>query len=133
MALWLFKEEPTHYSFSDLQRDGRTVWDGIENALAQQHLRRVRRGDRILFYHTGKEKAVVGTMRVVTNPTATEDGKGVLVQVEAGRPLARPVTLAQIKTDPAFAGWDLIRLSRLSVMPVTKAQWDRVVELSKQK
>jgi predicted RNA-binding protein with PUA-like domain len=133
MALWLFKQEPTCYSFADLQRDGRTVWDGVVNALARKHLRQVKRGDRVLFYHTGKEKAVVGVMRAVgdARPAPTKDDPAaVVVEVEPVRPLKRPVTLAQIKADAALADWDLVRMSRLSVMPATEAQRRRVEELA---
>lgn len=133
MARWLFKEEPTHYSFAQLQRDGGTVWNGVSNALARQHLRQVRRGDRVFFYHTGKEKAIVGEMRVVSNPRTdpdADDPKEVLVEVEPVRSLPHPVTLARIKADALLAGWDLVRLPRLSVMPVTDEQWRRVEELS---
>ncbi len=135
MGLWLFKEEPTHYSFVQLQREGRTIWDGVRNALARQNLRQVRKGDRVFFYHTGKEKAIVGEMRVVrdpwTNPRAG-DPKEVLVEVEAVRLLPHPVSLARIKDDPLLADWDLVRLPRLSVMPVRAEQWRRIEELSEQ-
>src|SRR5690242_4573595 len=103
MALWLFKEEPSHYSFADLQAERRTVWNGVTNALACKHLRQVRRGDRVFFYHTGKEKAIVGEMRVVRDApsaSAADDGKEVRVEVEAVRALSCPVTLAQIREDP---------------------------------
>jgi predicted RNA-binding protein with PUA-like domain len=131
MAHWLFKEEPDHYSFADLQRDETTVWDGVSNNLALQHLRQVRKGDRVFFYHTGTEKAVVGEIRVIADPVIdADDPKAVSVKVKAVRRLARPVSLAEIKGDAALAGWDLIRLPRLSVLPVTEAQWRRVEELS---
>lgn len=136
MALWLFKEDPEHYCFAHLQREGRTLWDGVGNNLARQNLRRVRRGDRVFFYATGKEKAVVGEMRVVGDPQANpagDDPKDVVVEVEAERVLPRPVPLARIKADPLLARWDLVRLPRLSVMPVTEAQWQRVEELSQEK
>jgi predicted RNA-binding protein with PUA-like domain len=135
MALWLFKEEPTHYSFAQLQRDGRTVWDGVRNALARQHLRQMRKGDRAFYYHTGKEKAIVGEVRVVSDPWTVpeaEDPKEVLVEVKAVRLLPHAVALARIKDDPLLADWDLVRLPRLSVMPVTEEQWRRVEELSEQ-
>jgi predicted RNA-binding protein with PUA-like domain len=135
MGLWLFKEEPDHYSFADLRREGRTLWDGVRNNLARQHLRQVRRGDRVLYYHTGKEKAVVGEMRVLSDPQpdpAGDDPKDVVVEVQAVRALPRPVHLAQIKADPLLAKWDLVRLGRLSVLPVTEAQWQRVEELSRE-
>ncbi len=135
MALWLFKEEPTHYSFAQLQREGRTVWEGVRNALARQHLRQMREGDRAFYYHTGKEKAIVGEVRVVTDPWTVpeaEDPKEVLVEIEAVRLLPHAVALAQIKNDPLLADWDLVRLPRLSVLPVTEEQWRRVEELSEQ-
>lgn len=135
MARWLFKEEPTHYSFGQLQREGRAVWDGVRNALARQHLRQVRKGDRVFFYHTGNEKAIVGEMRVVRNPwtdAQADDPKEVLVEVEAVRLLPHPVSLTRIKADSLLAGWDLVRLPRLSVMPVSDDQWRRIEELSEQ-
>ena len=135
MALWLFKEEPGEYSFADLQRDRKTLWTGVRNPLARQHLRQVRRGDRVLFYHTGKEKAVVGEMRAAADakPAPAEaDPRAVVVEVEAVRPLARPVPLTRIKADPLLRDWDLVRLPRLSVLPVTEEQWLRVEELSRQ-
>ena len=135
MALWLFKEEPAHFSFVQLQRAGRTVWDGVRNPLARQHLRQMRKGDRAFFYHTGKEKAIVGEMRVVSGPRTdpqADDPKEVLVEVKAVRLLPHPVPLARIKDDPLLVDWDLVRLPRLSVMPVSEAQWRRIEELSEQ-
>lgn len=128
---WLFKQEPTCYSYADLERDGQTAWDGVTNSLALQNLRKVQAGDRVLFYHTGSEKAVVGEMKVVGEPKAAEcDGRpSVLVDVVPVRRL-EPVSLAQIKADPILQDWDLVRLSRLSVVPVSEAQWRRVQELS---
>jgi predicted RNA-binding protein with PUA-like domain len=133
MARWLFKEEPTHYSFADLERDGRTLWGGVTNALALRHLRTVKPGDEVFFYHTGKEKAVVGVMGVVNGPVPdpeADDEKLVAVEVKPVRKLPRPVTLAEIKADKALAQWDLVRLPRLSVVPVTDAQWRRIEEIS---
>src|SRR5262249_128462 len=128
MARWLFKEEPTHYSFADLEREGATVWDGVANPLALQNLRKVRSGDRVLFYHAGKEKAVVGEAVIVAGPAGESGGKDrqhVGVAVQAVRRLQHPVALSRIKADPALADWELVRLPRLSVMPVTDAQWRR--------
>src|SRR5262249_2784818 len=122
-----------HYSFADLQRDGTTVWDGVSNALARQHLRKIKRGDRVLMYHTGKEKAVVGVMRVVSGPQADPtdaDPKPVAREGAPVRWFERPVPPATIKADPRFKGWELVRLPRLSVMPVTEEQWQRIEELS---
>src|SRR5437870_5254850 len=99
---WLFKEEPEHYCYADLERDGATLWDGVSNNLALKNLRNVKPGDRVLFYHTGKEKAVVGEMRVIEGPTpdpAEQDPKLVVVKVEPVKRWPRPVTLAQVKQD----------------------------------
>ena len=133
MAYWLFKEEPDHYSFADLERDGHTVWDGVANNLALQNLRKVRTGDRVLYYHTGKEKAVVGEMRVVSGPRPERAGeaKQVVIDVEPVRRWPRPLALSQIKGDPQLADWQLVKISRLSVVPVSKNQWNRVRELVK--
>jgi predicted RNA-binding protein with PUA-like domain len=96
-------------------------------------LRKIKRGDRVLMYHTGKEKAVVGVMRVVSGPQADPtdaDPKAVAVEVAPVRLLRRSVPLATIKADPHFKGWELVRMPRLSVMPVTEKQWQRIEELS---
>ena len=133
MGYWLFKEEPNHYSYADLERERTTLWDGITNNLARKYLRQVRRGDRILFYQSGKEKAVVGEMRAVSDSTPDEhcaDPKAVVVQVQPVRRLHHPVSLARIKEDPLLASWELVRLPRLLVMPVSEDQWRRVEELS---
>ena len=133
MACWLFKVEPDCYSFADLTRDKTTTWDGVSNAVAQKHLRAVAKGDRVLYYHTGDEKAVVGIAEAATAATpdpTDEAGKKVVVTIKPVKALKTPVTLAAIKADPAFAGWELVRLPRLSVMPVTAEQWARVEELA---
>lgn len=133
MALWLFKQEPSCYSFSDLERDGATIWDGVANALARKHLRQVKAGDRVFFYHTGKEKAVMGEMKIVGAPISdpqSEDPNAVSVKVKFVRRLKQPVTLATIKADALLSDWDLVRLPRLSVLPVTVEQWKRVEELA---
>jgi predicted RNA-binding protein with PUA-like domain len=128
---WLFKEEPDHYSFADLQRDGTTLWEGVKNPLARQNLRKVRGGDLAFYYHTGKEKAIVGVMVLVTDAEADpQDAKGVVVRVRPLRLLPRPVSLAEIKADSLLKDWDLVRLPRLSVMPVTEKQWRRIEQLS---
>lgn len=126
---WLFKEEPTHYSYDDLVRDGKTSWTGVRNPLAQKHLRSVKKGDRVYFYHTGGEKAVVGIARALGNAHPDpEDRNGKLhaVDVAPVKKLKAPVTLAAIKADKAFASFPLVRMPRLSVMPVTDEQWDRI-------
>src|SRR5271163_1847208 len=122
MAYWLFKEEPDHYSLDKLFRDKRTTWSGVENNLALKHLRSIKKGDQVFYYHTGKEKAVVGVMEVVKGPypdPTQDDSRLVVVDVKPIRRLNRPVSLAEIKSNPKFADFALVRISRLSVMPVT--------------
>ena len=133
MSSWLFKEEPTHYSFDDLTRDGSTTWSGVKNALAQKHLRAVRKGDRIFYYHTGDEKAIVGIARAAGNAysdPADKSGKLFVVDVEPVGKLGRPVTLAEIKADKRFAEFPLVRIARLSVMPVSEREWQSIIGLS---
>jgi predicted RNA-binding protein with PUA-like domain len=130
---WLFKEEPTHYSYSDLERDGTTLWDGVENNLARKHLRNVKPGDHALYYHTGNEKAVVAEMLVIGGPMPdpqSDDPKSVVVRVRPLKTWPRPVTLEEIKQEPLLADWELVRIPRLSVMPVTPDQWQRLEELA---
>ena len=134
MAQWLVKEEPDNYSYDQLERDRKTVWAGVRNPLAQKHLRAIRRGDRIFYYHTGKEKAVVAVAKAATDAYADPGdpaGKLYVVDITPERKLRRPVTLAEIKADAAFAAFPLVRMSRLSVMPVTDAEWARVEKMSK--
>ena len=131
---WLFKEEPLSYSFEEFVKDGQTSWTGVKNPLAQKHLRSVKRGDRIFYYHTGNEKAVVGTARAVGNayPDPVDaSGKRHTVDIVPGRTLRRPVTLAEIKANRRFAAFPLVRISRLSVMPVSAQEWAGIESLSK--
>lgn len=136
MAYWLLKTEPSAYSFEMLAKEKRTAWTGVKNAAARIHLRAMKRGDTVLIYHTGGEKAVVGIARVVKeaypDPTVKADGNAVAVEIAAERELPKPVALAQIKADKRFAGWDLLRIGRLSVVPTTEAQFDAVDLLSRQ-
>ncbi len=130
---WLFKEEPTHYSYDDLVRDGKTSWTGVRNPLAQKHLRSVAKGDRIFFYHTGDEKSVIGIMKAAAAAypdPADKTGKLYAVDVTPVKKLTQPVTLASIKADKAFASFPLVRMSRLSVMPVTDQEWARIEKMS---
>src|SRR5688572_20387052 len=134
MANWLFKEEPSNYSYDDLARDGKTSWTGVRNPVAQKHLRSVKKGDRIFFYHTGNEKAVVGIAKAGGDAypdPADKDGKLYAVDVVPVKKLPAPVTLAAVKADKFFASFDLTRLPRLSVMPVDDTQWDRIVSMAK--
>jgi predicted RNA-binding protein with PUA-like domain len=131
---WLVKQEPSAYPFELLMADGRTTWDGVRNSTARIHLRAMKRGDRVLYYHSGEQKAVVGLARVARaaypDPTAKE-GDWVAVDLAADAPLARPVTLAAIKADASFADFALVRMSRLSVMPVSPAQLARILAMAK--
>jgi predicted RNA-binding protein with PUA-like domain len=134
MAQWLVKEEPEHYGYDQLERDRKTVWAGVRNPLAQKHLRAIRRGDRIFYYHTGKEKAVIAVAKAASDAyadPADASGKLFVVDVVPEKKLARPVTLAEIKADAAFAAFPLVRMSRLSVMPVTDAEWARIEKMSR--
>ena len=130
---WLFKEEPTHYGYDQLVRDRRTQWSGVKNPLAQKHLRSVKRGDRIFYYHTGDEKAVVAIAKAVTDAypdPGDATGKAHVVDVAPDRTLAKPVPLSAIKSDPAFASFPLTRMPRLSVMPVSDKEWARIEKMA---
>ena len=131
---WLMKEEPANYSYDDLARDGRTSWTGVRNPLAQKHLRSIRSGDRIFFYHTGNEKAVIGVARAAGNAypdPADKAGKLYAVDVEPVKKLPAPVTLASIKADKSFASFPLVRMARLSVMPVSDDEWKRIEAMAR--
>jgi predicted RNA-binding protein with PUA-like domain len=130
---WLFKEEPTHYGYDDLVRDGKTSWSGVKNPLAQKHLRSVKKGDRIFYYHTGDEKAVVAIARAATDAYADpkdKSGKLSTVDVVPVRKLPRPVTLAEIKAKASFKDFPLVRISRLSVMPVSEKEWAEIERMA---
>ena len=131
---WLVKEEPENYSYESFAKDRTTVWAGVRNPVAQRHLREMKKGDRVFFYHTGKEKAIIGTATV--SKTAYPDPKDkagslVVVELAAGKALKRPVTLAEIKADKRFADMPLARIPRLSVQPVTDDQWNMIEAISK--
>ena len=131
MAYWLMKSEPGTYSWDDLVRDGGTVWDGVRNNAARLHLRAMKPGDEAFFYHSGDQRAVVGIMRIAgAGKPDGDDGAWVKVPVEPLRPLPRPVTLAEIKAEPALAKIELIRQSRLSVAPVRDAEWAKLLEMA---
>lgn len=130
---WLFKEEPTHYGYDDFAADGRTAWSGVKNPVAQKHLHGVKKGDRIFYYHTGDEKAVVGVAKALGDayPDPKDpSGRAAVVDVAPVKKLKRPVTLKEIKADPAFKNFPLVRISRLSVMPVTDAEWKRIEDMA---
>lgn len=131
---WLFKEEPTHYGFGALVEDKKTVWSGVKNPLAQKHLRSVKKGDRIFYYHTGDERAVVGIAKALGDAYADpgdKTGRQSVVDVAPVKRLARPVTLGEIKASAAFKDFALVRISRLSVMPVSDAEWARIEKMAR--
>jgi predicted RNA-binding protein with PUA-like domain len=132
MAYWLMKSEPESYGWTDLIRDGGTEWDGVRNNAARLHLKAMKPGDEAFFYHSMSDKAVVGIMRVTRG--AEPDPKAedwVRVRVEPVRALPRPVTLAEIKAEPALAKMELIRQSRLSVAPVRDEEWAKILEMAR--
>ena len=118
---YLLKTEPSTYSFADLQREGTTVWDGVTNPVAVRNLREMKPGDKLVIYHTGDEKRTVGTASVVSADAA--DPKNHRVTIQAGKPIASPVTLAEVKSKALFQDSPLVRQSRLSVVPLTAAQY----------
>ena len=129
---WLLKTEPTTYSYDQLEKEGRTTWDGVRNNLALAHLRAMKTGDRLLIYHTGAEKAVIGLAKVAQAAypdPKQDDPKLVVVDVVPERRLERPVTLAEVKAEASLKDLALVRMGRLSVMPVTPAQWKRLLEM----
>ncbi len=131
---WLFKTEPNEYSYETLEQEKKTVWDGVNNNLALKHLREVRMGDEILIYHSGDEKAIVGIAEAINDaaPDPNDaDEKVVVVNIKSKRRLPRPLSLADIKVIEELSDFDLVRLPRLSVMPVTREQWDLLEEAMK--
>ena len=130
MPYWLLKSEPDSYGWADLVRDGGTEWDGVRNAAAAKHLRAIAAGDRALIYHSGKERAAVGVASVTRAARPDGDEGWVSVAIEPVAPLARPVTLAAMKERAELTGMAMLRQSRLSVSPVTEAQWAVVMAMA---
>ena len=133
---WLAKQEPSGprgYNFEQLKKDKTTVWDGVHNNLALKHMREMKPGDQVIFYHTGTERQAVGIMQVTSEPypNPEEDNKRfIVVDVKYKKSLKRPVTLDEIKNNQKFKDWELVRISRLSVMPVPKPIWDLILKIS---
>jgi predicted RNA-binding protein with PUA-like domain len=133
MAYWLVKSEPAKYAYADLERDRRTVWDGVRNNAAALHLKAMETGDEVLYYHSQEGLAVVGVAKVVKEafPDASDPtGRFVAVELAPLRPLKRPVTLAEMKAEPKLAGMEMIRQSRLSVSPVRPEEWTTILKLA---
>jgi predicted RNA-binding protein with PUA-like domain len=135
MAYWLLKTEPGVYSFMDLRRDGKTRWDGVTNNLALKHMRAMTKGDNAFIYHSGDEKAIVGIAQLRSDPYPDPNKKEkniVVVDLNAGSLLHRPIPLSEIKSIKSFASFELVRLPRLSVMPVSTEMWNMLIKRSKQ-
>jgi predicted RNA-binding protein with PUA-like domain len=131
MAYWLLKTEPGSYSAADLKRDGKTTWDGVANALAVKHIKSMAEGDEALIYHTGAERQCIAIAEVTSDGKADpKDAKSATVNLKFKAMLKRPVTLAEVKADPAFKEYGLVKLSRLSVVPTPQEIWKRLIQLS---
>ena len=133
MAYWLLKSEPQEYSYTDLEREGRAVWNGVKNPLALKYLRTMKPTDQALIYHTGKERQVVGIAEIVSLPypdPRLDDQKLVVVDIQPVRSLSLPVTLAQLKQSGNFTDFDLIRIPRLSIVPVAAEYWQQILQLA---
>jgi len=133
MNYWLVKQEPSVYNYDKLVKEKKTVWDGVHNNLALKHIRSMKKGDKALFYHTGDEKQAVGIIEITTDPYPNpkeDDKRFVVMDVKSISRLKRPVTLHEMKTDNIFKNWELLRISRLSVMPVPKKIWDEIIKKS---
>jgi predicted RNA-binding protein with PUA-like domain len=132
---WLFKTEPSVYSFQQLQKDEKTMWDGVKNNLALKNLKDIKKGDEIFIYHTGDEKAAVGIARALGGAYPDPSQKNprmLVVDIESVKPLPRPITLAEVKANKKLANFDLVRLSRLSIMKVSDEQWNTMEAMAKQ-
>jgi len=132
MAYWLLKTEPGDYSYDDLVRDKRTRWSGVTNPVALKHMRSARKGDLAMIYHTGDEKQIVGIAELAGEPYAdpdADDERIVAFDIKPRRKLERPVTLAAVKADPMFKNFELVRISRLSVMPVDPQTWEALLRM----
>lgn len=133
MNRWLLKTEPSTYSFADLVRDKRTTWDGVSNPVALKNIRAMKKGDEALIYHTGDEKAIVGLATIASDPypdPKDPDPRLVVVDLTPLKPLPHPITLKAVKADPRFEEFALVRIGRLSVMPVSPEQWKALQTLT---
>ena len=129
---WLFKTEPSEFSYDDLEQEKKSVWDGVSNNQALKNLRDVRLGDHILIYHTGSDKAIVGLAEAITDPypdPKEDDDKLVVIKLKPKRRFEHPVTLADVKIKEELKEFDLVRLPRLSVIPISNEYWDVLQEM----
>ncbi len=130
---WLCKQEPSTYNIDKLEKEKKTTWDGVHNNLALKHIRQMKKGDLALFYHSGDEKQIVGMMEIASGPYPNpkeKDLRFVIVDVKFKKRLDRPVTLGEIKANNKFKDWELLRISRLSVMPVPSQIWNEIIKIS---
>ena len=133
MGSWLFKTDPETYSWQNLKTKKREAWDGVRNPLAQKHLRSIKKGDEILIYHSGDQKAIVGLARALSESypdPADKAGRFAVIDLAPEKDFSKLITLSAIKSEPQLKDWELVRMSRLSVMPVTAAQRKLLAELS---
>lgn len=131
MAYWLMKTEPEEYSYRHLEESGSDIWDGVRNFAAVKNMKSMQPGDLAFIYHTGKEKSIVGVAEITSQPYPDPHEKGLVnIKLSPRRRLKRPVSLAEVKANPVFAGWELVRLPRLSVMPVAPGHWEEIHRLS---
>jgi predicted RNA-binding protein with PUA-like domain len=136
MAYWLLKTEPDCYNWDDLVRDKKTTWDGVANALALKYIRTMKKGDQAIIYHTGGQRDAIGIAEITSNPfpdPKEDDEKLAVVDLKPKKKLPRPVNLDEFKADKTFTGWDLLRIGRLSVVPVPEKMWKRIEELAQMK
>jgi predicted RNA-binding protein with PUA-like domain len=133
MAYWLCKQEPSSYNIDSLEKEKKASWDGVHNNLALKHIRQMKKGDLAFFYHSGDEKQIVGIMEIISEPYPNpkeKDPRFVAVDVKFKNRLKTPVTLVQIKANKKFKEWDLLRISRLSVMPTSSQIWSEIIKIS---
>jgi len=134
MPTWLMKTEPGTYSYDDLVKDGKAVWDGVSNPVALKHIRSMKKGDQVLVYHTGDEKSIVGIAEVTSEPYAdpkAKDPRLAVINLKPVRKLTNPVSLAAVKAERVFKDFELVRISRLSVMPVPTNLWRYIMQMSR--
>lgn len=130
---WLCKQEPSTYNIDTLQKEKNTTWDGVHNNLALKHINAMKKNDLVFFYHSGDEKQIVGIMEITSAPYSNpkeKDKRFVVIDVKYKKRLARPVTLSEIKSNKLFQNWELLRISRLSVMPVSSQIWNEIIKIS---
>ena len=133
MAKWLFKTEPSVYSFDDLVKEGKTVWDGVTNNWALKNISQIKNGDSVFIYHSGNEKKIVGIAQVISEPypdPRDSNVKLLVVDIKSKKKFSKPLSLKMLKNDPFFADFMLVKFTRLSIMPVEDNYWKKIVQLA---